>query len=118
MISLKNLLSKSALCSSVSLVSAGGGEIRTSIGAATYHATGLPPDADTDGHRRANGNKSTEDQLISHPQSQNLHADLKEILGEENVTLAVLEGTGHGGPQFKAPANLQKAFGFLDKNLR
>lgn len=60
----------------------------------------------------------TEDPLVPTEQSKNLYADLVKVLGQEKVTLTLLEGAGHGGPQFETQENLDKVFAFLDKHLK
>lgn len=59
-----------------------------------------------------------EDQLVPTQQSINFAADLAKVLGEQKVTLILLEGTHHGGPQFETNENLNKVFAFLDKYLK
>lgn len=60
----------------------------------------------------------TNDPLVPTQQSQNFFTELEKGLGKDRVTLTLLEGAGHGGPQFNAPANLEKVFAFLDKYLK
>ncbi|WP_375434990.1 alpha/beta fold hydrolase [uncultured Hymenobacter sp.] len=60
----------------------------------------------------------TDDPIVPTQQSQNFHADLVKVLGKDHVTLTLLEGAGHGGPQFETPENLGKVFAFLDKYLK
>ncbi len=59
-----------------------------------------------------------EDQLVPTEQSINFAEKLNKVLGKEKVTLILLEGTRHGGPQFETPENLNKVFAFLDKYLK
>ena len=59
-----------------------------------------------------------EDQLVPTQQSINFAAELTKILGEPKVTLVLLDGTRHGGPQFETTENLDKVFAFLDKYLK
>jgi acetyl esterase/lipase len=59
-----------------------------------------------------------EDQLVPTEQSKNFYAELLKILGNERVTLTLLPGTRHGGPQFETPENLTAVFAFLDKYLK
>lgn len=59
-----------------------------------------------------------EDQLVPTQQSINFAAELTKVLGEQKVTLILLEGTRHGGYQFETPENLKKVFEFLDKYLK
>jgi acetyl esterase/lipase len=59
----------------------------------------------------------TEDPLVPTQQSQEFADALKGVLGDK-VTLILLEGAGHGGPQFETPANLDLVFNFLDLHLK
>jgi acetyl esterase/lipase len=59
-----------------------------------------------------------EDQLVPTEQSKNFYAELLKILGNERVTLTLMPGTLHGGPQFETPENLTAVFAFLDKYLK
>ena len=59
-----------------------------------------------------------EDQLVPTQQSINFAAELTKILGEPKVTLVLLDGTRHGGPQFETTENLDKVFAFLDKYVK
>lgn len=59
-----------------------------------------------------------EDQLVPTEQSKNFYAELLKVLGPGKVTLTLLDGTRHGGPQFETPENLEKVFAFLDKYLK
>jgi len=60
----------------------------------------------------------TADPIVPTQQSQNFYADLVKVLGQDKVTLTLLEGAGHGGPQFETPENLAKVFAFLDQYLK
>jgi hypothetical protein len=40
------------------------------------------------------------------------------VLGNDQVTLTILEGAGHGGAAFEAADNLDKVFAFLDGVLK
>jgi acetyl esterase/lipase len=60
----------------------------------------------------------TNDPLVPTEQSKNFYADLLKTLDNEHVTLTLLDGAGHGGPQFETPENLEKVFTFLDKYLK
>jgi hypothetical protein len=51
-------------------------------------------------------------------QSVRVAAALRNVLGEDRVTLGVLDGAGHGGPAFATPANLETVLDFLDRALR
>ncbi len=59
-----------------------------------------------------------EDQLVPTQQSINFAAELIKVLGDKKVTLTLLDGTRHGGPQFETPENLDRVFEFLDKYLK
>jgi len=59
-----------------------------------------------------------EDQLVPTQQSINFATDLMKVLGDKKVTLILLDGTHHGGPQFETKENLDKVFTFLDKYLK
>jgi acetyl esterase/lipase len=56
------------------------------------------------------------DNLVPLAQSKILDEALKKA-GVES-TLVVLEGSGHGGPAFGSPENLQKIVDFFDKHLK
>jgi len=60
----------------------------------------------------------TADPMVPTEQSKNFYAELVKVLGEDKVALTLLEGAGHGGPQFETPENLKKVFAFLDKYLK
>ncbi len=60
----------------------------------------------------------TKDQLVPTEQSQQFYRELVEALGADKVTLTLLNGEGHGGPQFNSPENLHKVFTFLNKYLK
>ena len=60
----------------------------------------------------------TVDPLIPVEQSARFAEALRKELGEESVVYEPLEGTGHGGPQFLAPVNVDKVLDFLDKYLK
>jgi len=58
------------------------------------------------------------DHNIPYTQSRNFYEVLKKVLGEEKVSFELLEGAGHGGTQFSAPANMEKVIFFFDKHLK
>ena len=58
------------------------------------------------------------DPLVPEQQSIYLASAIKQISGPDHVILEILEGAGHGGPEFDSPANLNKVFTFLDKYLK
>lgn len=60
----------------------------------------------------------TNDNLVPAQQSEGLYNKLKAVLGEDMITLTLLEGAGHGGAQFEAKTNLDKIFLFLDKTVK
>jgi acetyl esterase/lipase len=60
----------------------------------------------------------TKDQLVPTQQSVNFAAKLTSVLGKEKVTLHLLEGAKHGGPQFETKENLELVFRFLDAILK
>ena len=57
--------------------------------------------------------QGTKDPLVPLDQSERLYKKLKEV--GANVTLDVLEGAGHGGPQFVTEEKLKMIFEFLSK---
>ncbi len=58
------------------------------------------------------------DNLVPYQQSENLAKKLVPVIGKEKVTLGLLKDSGHGGPAFSTPENLDKVFEFLDKYLK
>lgn len=60
----------------------------------------------------------TDDQNVPTQQSIDFAENLKAVLGEDKVTLSLLEGAGHGGEQFDAEENVQQVFEFLDSVLK
>jgi len=58
------------------------------------------------------------DRNIPYTQSRNFYDALKPILGDDKVSFELLEGAGHGGPQFSTPSNIEKVITFFDKNLK
>ena len=60
----------------------------------------------------------TKDHLVPTQQSTNFAAKLKPVLGNEKVTLHLLEGAKHGGPEFSTTENLNLVFEFLDRYLK
>ena len=51
-------------------------------------------------------------------QSKDFYAALIKVLNKDKVTMILLEGAGHGGPQFGSAENLDKVFAFLDRYLK
>ncbi len=60
----------------------------------------------------------TVDHLIPTQQSINFSEKLIKVLGKEKVTLYLLQGADHGGPQFDKSENLSLVLDFLDKTLK
>lgn len=60
----------------------------------------------------------SKDPLIPYFQSVVFADALYKIIGKEKVNFELLEGEGHGGPQFNDHKNLEKVFAFLDKHLK
>ncbi|MEM8921364.1 MAG: alpha/beta hydrolase, partial [Pseudomonadota bacterium] len=58
------------------------------------------------------------DPLIPYTQSINFYEAAKAAIGEDKATFTLLEGAGHGGPQFEDPALLQSSVEFFDKYLK
>jgi dipeptidyl aminopeptidase/acylaminoacyl peptidase len=58
------------------------------------------------------------DHNIPYTQSRNFSEALKKVLGDEKVSFELLEGAGHGGPQFSSPSNIEKVIAFFDKYLK
>ncbi len=60
----------------------------------------------------------TIDKLVPTQQSIQFAEKLTAILGKDKVSIELLEGANHGGPQFETAKNLKKVILFLDKNLK
>lgn len=58
------------------------------------------------------------DRNIPYTQSRNFYDALKLVLGSEKVSFELLEGAGHGGPQFSAPSNIEKVIAFFNRHLK
>jgi acetyl esterase/lipase len=58
----------------------------------------------------------TKDPLVEVKQSEYLDEALKKVGVESH--LEILEGAGHGGPQFNTPKNLMMVFNFFNKHLK
>jgi acetyl esterase/lipase len=71
----------------------------------SYVRSGLPPFLLQHG---------TQDAIVPVQQSVNLAAKLKGVLGEDMVTLELLEGAGHADPAFETPQNVSRVLDFLD----
>ncbi len=59
----------------------------------------------------------TRDPIVPVQQSIEIAAKLKQSIGEKNTVLELLEGAGHGGPQFGTPENINRVFDFLAEQL-
>ena len=60
----------------------------------------------------------TKDQLVPTQQSVNFAARLTTVLGKKKVTIHLLEGARHGGPEFETKENLELVFRFLNAVLK
>lgn len=60
----------------------------------------------------------TKDQIVPTQQSILFAEKLEKILGKNKVTLHLLAGARHGGPEFQEPDIIQIVFDFLDRNLK
>jgi acetyl esterase/lipase len=58
------------------------------------------------------------DHLVPYQQSVNFARKLEQVIGKENVTIILLPGTDHGGPQYQTQKNIDRVFVFLDKILK
>jgi len=58
------------------------------------------------------------DNLVPYQQSVNLAGKLEKAIGKDKVTLEILPDSGHGGPGFSSPQNIDKVFVFLDRILK
>ncbi|MDO9256666.1 MAG: alpha/beta hydrolase [Bacteroidales bacterium] len=59
----------------------------------------------------------TKDGTVPTQQSTEFYQKLVKVLGPDKVSIQLLEGAGHGGPQFEEPANIDLVFKFLDKQF-
>jgi acetyl esterase/lipase len=59
----------------------------------------------------------TLDDVVPVQMSINLAVKLEQVLGKGRVQLELLEGAGHGDPQFETPDNVKKVLDFLDKHM-
>jgi dipeptidyl aminopeptidase/acylaminoacyl peptidase len=59
-----------------------------------------------------------EDNLVPVQQSQMLYDALLPVIGADKVTLTLLEGASHGGPQFWSVNNIEEVLNFLDRFLK
>ncbi len=60
----------------------------------------------------------TNDPLVPTEQSKKFYAALVKTLGKDRVTITLLNGAGHGGPQFDTTENMAAVFVFLNKYLK
>ena len=58
------------------------------------------------------------DNLVPYQQSVNLAGKLEKAIGKDKVTLEILPDSGHGGPGFSSPQNIDKVFVFIDRILK
>jgi acetyl esterase/lipase len=60
----------------------------------------------------------TKDNIVPHQQSVNFAAKVREVAGDERVTLELIEEAGHGDPKFDSAKNVKKVLDFLDLHLK
>ena len=60
----------------------------------------------------------TQDDTVPVQQSINFASKLEQVLGKDRVKLELLEGAGHGAPQFETPDNVKQVLDFLDKHMK
>jgi len=60
----------------------------------------------------------TKDATVPVQQSVIAAAELKAVLGDDMVTLELLEEAGHADPRFETPENVNRVLDFLDKHLK
>jgi acetyl esterase/lipase len=60
----------------------------------------------------------TKDATVPMQQSVILAGKLKAVLGDDNVTIELIEGAEHADPKFRTPKNVKKVLDFLDKHLK
>jgi acetyl esterase/lipase len=60
----------------------------------------------------------TRDDTVPVQQSINFASKLEQVLGKDRVRLELLEGAGHGDPQFETPDNVKKVLDFVDKHVK
>lgn len=58
------------------------------------------------------------DHLVPYLQSVNFASALIDTIGQENVTLNLIEGVDHFDPEHNSPENMKKALDFLDRYLK
>ena len=59
-----------------------------------------------------------QDPVVPVQMSIYLAAKLEQAIGKDKVRLELLEGAGHGDPQFEAPENVRKVLDWLDRRLK
>jgi Esterase/lipase len=59
----------------------------------------------------------TKDGTVPTQQSKEFYEKLVNVLGQDKVSIKLLEGAKHGGAQFEEPTNIDLVFKFLDKQL-
>jgi len=60
----------------------------------------------------------TRDEIVPYQQSVHMAEKLAAAIGNENVTLDLLLGAGHGDPVFETTTNIKKVLDFLDQSLK
>jgi acetyl esterase/lipase len=60
----------------------------------------------------------TKDPVVPVQQSIEFAEKLRRVLGEENVTLELLEGAEHADMRFETPENVSRVLDFLDSHLK
>jgi acetyl esterase/lipase len=60
----------------------------------------------------------SQDDTVPHQQSVNFAAKIREIAGDERVTLELIEGARHADPKFDVAKNVKKVLDFLDQHLK
>jgi len=60
----------------------------------------------------------TKDPVVPVQQSMQFAAKLKQVLGEDKVTLELLENAEHGDERFETPENVARVIKFLDSHLK
>ena len=60
----------------------------------------------------------TKDQVVPTQQSVQFAEKLSLVIGKENVSLHLLQGAMHGGPQYETKENIDLVFSFLDAILK
>jgi acetyl esterase/lipase len=60
----------------------------------------------------------SKDNIVPVQQSINLASKLKAAIGENKVTLDIIEGAMHNSYEFGTPENIKKVFAFLDKVIK